>query len=129
MAQHVHEMLIDSRQKFLALKANITKFNTWVCTQMDQLHAHNLEAVDLLHYLWKAYKAAPDEDLVTYIKDMKSQAEDGQATYTMEELMAQVENKYEAHLLNEENTWGQLSEDHERIVAMSTEIDMLKKNH
>ena len=88
-----------------------------------------MEAVDLLHYLWKAYKAMPDKDFITYIKDMKSQADGGRATYMVEELMTLAENKYEAHLLNEENSWGQLSEDHEKIVAMSAEIDMLKKSH
>ena len=87
-----------------------------------------MEAVDLLHYLWKAYKAAPDEDFITYIKDMKSQAEDGRATYMVEELMTLAKNKYEAHLLDEEITWGQLSKDHEKIVAMSMEIDLLKKS-
>ena len=95
---------------------------------MDLLHSRDQEAVDLLHYLWKAYKAAPDIEFVTYIKDLKSQAEDGHATFTMEELMTRPENKYKARLLGEENAWGQLSDDHEKIIAMSMEIDLLKKN-
>ena len=77
VAQHVQETLIESKQKLLALKGNITEFNTWVHTQLDCLYACDMQAVDLLHYLWKAYKAAPDENFMTYIKDMKSQAEDG----------------------------------------------------
>ena len=124
-AQHVREMLIESKKKLIALKGDISEFNTWVCTQMDLLHSKEQEAVDLLHYLWKAYKVAPDDEFVTYIKILKSQGEDGQATFTTEDLMMRVENKYEAHLLDEENAWGQLSDDHEKIIAMSTEIDLL----
>ena len=43
--------------------------------------------------------------------------------------MTRVENKYEACPLDKENTWGQLSDDHEKIIEMSAEIDLLKKNH
>ena len=31
---------------------------------MGRLHAREQEAVDLLYYLWKAYKAAPDDEFV-----------------------------------------------------------------
>ena len=124
---HIHEMLIESKRKLLLLKGNITEFNQWVCKQMGRLHAWEQEAVDLLYYLWKAYKAAPDEEFVTYIKDLKSQCNDGRATFTAEDLMDRTENKYEAHLLDEENTWGKPTEEQEKIVAMSTEINSLKK--
>ena len=92
----IREMLIESKQKLLILKGNITEFNQWVCKQMGQLHAQEQEAVDLLYYLWKAYKAAPDEEFVTYIKDLKSQCDDGWATFMAEDLMVHAENKYEA---------------------------------
>ena len=94
---------------------------------MGRLHAREQEAVDLLYYLWKAYKAAPDEEFVVYIKDLKSQADDGRATYTAEDLMIRVENKYEARLLDEENTWGKPTDEQEKIVAMTAEITALKK--
>ena len=129
VAQHVREMLIKSKKKLLTLKGDVSKFNTWVHTQMDLLHSRDQEAVNLLHDLWKAYKVAPDKEFVTYIKNLKSQAEDGHAMFTMEELMMRAENKYEAHLLEEENAWGQLLDDHKKIIAMSMEIDLLKKNH
>ena len=91
---HIREMLIESKQKLLQLKGNITEFNQWVRKQMGHLHAREQEAVDLLYYLWKAYKAAPDEEFVVYIKDLKSQADDGRATYTAEDLMVRAESKY-----------------------------------
>ena len=93
---HIREMLIGSKQKLLQLKGNITEFNQWVRKQMGRLHDREQETVDLLYYLWKAYKAAPDEEFVVYIKDLKSQADDGRATYTAEDLMVRAENKYEA---------------------------------
>ena len=124
---HIREMLIESKRKLLLLKGNITEFNQWVRKQMGRLHAREQEAVDLLYYLWKAYKAAPDEEFVTYIKDLKSQCDDGRATFTAEDLMVCAENKYEAHLLDEENAWGKPTKEHEKIVAMSAEINSLKK--
>ena len=41
--------------------------------------------------------------------------------------MVRVENKYEACLHDEENAWGKPSEKQETIIAMSTEINSLKK--
>ena len=124
---HIRETLIESKQKLLLLKGDITGFNRWVQKQMGRLHAREQEAVDLLYYLWKAYKAAPDEEFVTYIKDLKSQCDDGRAIFTAEELMVRAENKYEARLLDEENAWGKPTEDQEKIVAMTAEINSLKK--
>ena len=85
------------------------------------------EAVDLLYYLWKGYKAAPDEEFVVYIKDLKTQYNDGRATYTVEDLMVHAVNKYEAHLLDEENTWSKPTDEQEKIVAMMAAINSLKK--
>ena len=124
---HIREMLIESKRKLLVLKGNITEFNQWVRKQMGRLHAREQEAVDLLYYLWKAYKAAPDDEFVVYIKDLKSQCDDGRATFTAEDLMVRAENKYEARLLDEENAWGKPSEEQEKIVAMTAEINSLKK--
>ena len=124
---HIHETLIESRSKLVTLKGNITEFNQWVRKQTGRLHAREQEAVDLLYYLWKAYKAAPDEEFVTYIKYLKSQYDDGRATFTAEDLMVCAENKYEACLLDEENVWGKPTEEQEKIVAMSAEINSLKK--
>ena len=43
------------------------------------------------------------------------------STYTMEDLMVQAENKYK------ENTWGKPTDKQENIVAMTAEINYLKK--
>ena len=123
---HIREMLTESKQKLLLLKGNIPEFNQWVHKQMGCLHAREQEAVDLLYYLWKAYKAAPDEEFVMYIKDLKSQSNDGRATYTAEDLMVCAKNTYKVRLLDEENTWGKPTDEQE-MVAMTAEINSLKK--
>ena len=41
--------------------------------------------------------------------------------------MVHAENKYEARLLDEENAWGKLTDEQEKVVAMSAEINSLKK--
>ena len=92
---HIREMLIESMQKLLQLKGNITEFNQWVRKQIGCLHPREQEAVDLLYYLWKAYKAAPDEEFFVYIKDLKSQADSDRATYTAEDLMVRAEKQVE----------------------------------
>ena len=79
------------------------------------------------YYLRKAYKADPDEEFVIYIKDLKSQCNRGRATFMVEDLMVHTKNKYKAHLLDEENTWCKPTEEQEKIIAMSTEINSLKK--
>ena len=119
---HIREMLIESKSKLLLLKGNITQFNQWVRKQMGRLHAREQDAIDLLYYLWKAYKAAPDDEFVVYIKDLKSQSDDGRATSKTEDLMVRAENKYEARLLDEENTWGKPTEELEKIVAMTRRL-------
>ena len=118
---HIREMLIESKWKLLLLKGTMTEFNCWVRKQMDHLHAQEQEEVDLLYYLWKAYKVAPDEEFIVYIKDLKSQCDNGRATFMAEDLMVRAENKYEARLLDEEYTWGKPTEDQEKIVAMTAE--------
>ena len=40
--------------------------------------------------------------------------------------MVRAENKYEARLLDEENAWGKPTEDQEKIVAMTAEINLFK---
>ena len=70
---------------------------------------------------------APDDEYVVYIKDLKSQCDDGRATFMAEYLMVGAENKYEDRLLDEENTWGKPMEDQEKIVVMTAEINSLKK--
>ena len=126
---HIREMLIESKQKLLLLKGNITDFYQWVRKQMGCLHAREQEAVDLLYYLWKAYKAAPNDEFVMYIKELKSQVDDGRATYTAEDLMVHTENKYKVRLLDKENTWGKPTNEQEKIVAMTAEINSLKREH
>ena len=95
--------------------------------KMGRLHAREQEAVDLLYYLWMAYKAAPAEEFVVYIIELKSQADDGRATYMAEDLMVRAENKYEARLLDKENTWGKTTDEQEMIEALTAEINSLKK--
>ena len=90
---HIREILIKSKHKMLLLKGNITKFNQWVCKQMGQLHAWEQEAIDFQYYLWKAYKLASDNEFLTYIKDLKSQCDDGRATFAAEELIVRAQNK------------------------------------
>ena len=43
--------------------------------------------------------------------------------------MVHAENKYEAQLHDEENTWGKPTQEQEKIVAMTAQMNTLKKEH
>ena len=128
-ATHVRELVIKSKKQLLKLMGTITEFKSWVRQQVNKLHARDQKDVDLTNYLWKAYKAAPDEDFITYIKDKKSQVYYGRVTYTAEDLMTLAENKYDARLLDEDNSWGTPSDEQEQILAMTAEIKVLKQGN
>ena len=51
------------------------------------------------------------------------------ATFMAEDLIVRAKNKYEAQLLDKENTWGKPTEEQEKIVAITIEINFLKKEH
>ena len=57
---HIHNSLINVKQRMTKTSGNIVEFNDWVCNQVGQLHASGEEATDLLAYLWKTYLVAPD---------------------------------------------------------------------
>ena len=125
----MRELLIEPKKQLLKLKGNVTEFNSWVRQQVNKLHVQDQEALDLTYYLLKAYKAARDEDFITYIKDKKRQGDDGRASYNTEELMTMAENKYEARLLDEDNAWGTPSDEQEETLAMTAEIKVLKQGN
>lgn len=122
---HIRDTLVDMPKTLLSLNGNITAFNKWVREQVGKLTARGATAPDLLAYLWKTYKQAPDKEFVSYIKDLRNQYDDGRSDYTSEDLMVLAENKYKAIVQNEE--WGQPSEEQAEIVALTSKIDVLEK--
>ena len=81
--------------------------------------------IDLLAYLWKTYLVAPDQEFMDYIKFLHNEYKDTRANYTTDQLMILAKNKYMSHLLL--GVWGNPSEEHAKIVALTAKIDVLKK--
>ena len=73
---HIRETLIYMTHQLTNLQGDITAFNDWVHEQVCQLAARGTAAPDLLTYLWKTYRQAPDAEFKCYIKTLKAEYED-----------------------------------------------------
>jgi len=108
----------------LTIGSDITKFNIHVSLLMDSLAARGESTQDLLTNLFKGYQAATDKTFVDYIGRKLEKYEEGEDV-TSEALMEQADNKFK--LLKESGNWNAPSEQEEKILALQSEIKILKK--
>lgn len=105
------------------VKSDIKKFNEYVLSQLESLHARGEETKDLLPNLFKGYKAASDSQFCQYIERKEEAYDDGQS-FTAMELMQLAKNKYAARV--EQGLWDQPDGSQAEIVALKAEIQKLK---
>ena len=79
---------------------------------------------DLLANLFKVYIVVKDRDFVTYIKKKEDEYEEGQEV-DVNMLMLQASNKYKTMFENQ--TWNAPSPEEEKILALESQIQKLKK--
>ncbi|KAL7573662.1 hypothetical protein ACA910_008349 [Epithemia clementina (nom. ined.)] len=125
-ASHIRSTLVDMALQLDHYGGDITKFNHWVKLQVEKLAARGQEASDLLTYLWKACAHAPDPKFIKYIDDLKDEYEDGRANYTTQEVMTLAENKFKSPIQTGE--WAKPSDEQVEIVALTAQVETLKKN-
>jgi hypothetical protein len=123
-SSNVREELMSMSTKFAELKWNVELFNEWIRAQTTKLAASGEVCQDLLHYLWKAYPTAPDQDFRDYIALRKSAWQDG-AIVTSDGLMAHAESRYATLVLA--HTWAAPSEEQRELVALTAKILELNK--
>ena len=67
-------------------------------------------------------QSCPDNEFVVYIKDLKSQCDDGLVTFTAEDLMVHAENKYEVRLLDKDKRVGHVGNTQVSFLMCKLEI-------
>lgn len=119
----VRDELIAMSAKFASLNYNVELFNTWVQAQTTKLASSGEVCQDLLHYLWKTYPTAPDQNFRDYIALRKSTWLDG-TKVTAEDLMATAESRYAT--LVHAHTLAVPSDEQQELVALTAKISELK---
>lgn len=109
-----------------SVNSDIEQFNNHVSEVNIALRARNAESTDLMTYLFQGYAAASDEEFIDYIKDRKHEYEDG-AAITPETLMSRALNRYKIQI--DQNRWCKPSEADEKIIALQSEIEKIKKKN
>lgn len=103
---------------------DIIKFNAYVTTLMDALHARGEQTHDLLNNLFRAYAACSDGNFVKYISDRQSEWEDG-AELTAQQLMLKAVTKFKT--LQTKEIWEAPTKEQERLIALEAVVDSQKK--
>lgn len=104
---------------------DITKFNAHVQLLLEGLSARGETTNDLLINLFKGYKAATDNTFVKYIERKQEEYDDGNSM-TSNQLMELADKKYKNLKLN--GLWNAPSEQEEKILALSAEVEKLKRD-
>ena len=116
---------LSNLDKFiLTIGSDITKFNQHVKLLVSSLWARKEETKDLLIYLFKAYLAVQDQVFVRYVKDKKTDYEDG-AEMNPDKLMELANNKFKN--LKLAGKWNAPSPTEEKIVALESKISKMSK--
>ena len=103
---------------------NIKDFHSDVKAMIIKLKSYGEEVNDLVHNLFIAYLTAKDSEFTRAIKDERRDYLLGKKNVTADELMVFAETLYS--LMIEENTWGTHQDQEEQIVALISEINLLK---
>ena len=103
---------------------NVIEFNAKAKDLIAKLQSHGKEVNDMEQKLFSAYLEVRDEEFTRAIKDKKQGYLLGATSFTYQELMAFAENLYS--LMVEEGSWGKHVNPEEQIVALTTEIKLLK---
>ena len=116
---------LSSLDTYIAtIDSNVTKFNAHVQLLLNGLKSRGEDTQDLLTNLFKGYNAASDRTFVAYIQRKQEDYEDG-IHIEPRQLMMLADNKYKNLLVK--GCWNAPSEHEEKIMALETQIQSLKK--
>ena len=124
-ATSIRTQMSELDEYMVQIGSDITAFNQHVKALIDGLAARGQTSNDLLVNLFKAYKAAGDDEFVRYINDKESRYDENDLTLTVPSLMNLADTKYK--ILNEKKLWKAKTPEQENIVALQGEVSQLKK--
>ena len=117
------QRLVRAPEVIREMDYNIKEFNKYVSDVLFNLRARGETAPDTLVHLFNAYKNAPDEDFVNYIKSKETLYEENEIDLDANSLMQFALTKYNTYV--EQGTWNQLSRADEQIIALKMELQKL----
>ena len=117
------QKLVRAPEVIREMDYNIKEFNKYVSDVLFNLRARGETAPDTLVHLFNAYKNAPDEDFVNYIKSKETLYEENEIDLDANLLMQFALTKYNTYV--EQGTWNQLSRADEQIIALKAELHKL----
>lgn len=106
-------------------KSNIVDFNQYVSVQLRHLAARGETTHDLLNSLLTAYLRVNDNNFKKYIMSKKDDHDDGTTPLSPERLMFLAKSKFES--LEQEGKWLTPDEATQQIIAMTAELETLRK--
>jgi len=120
----IRERLSSLDTYMTTVDSDITKFNQHVQSNIIALHARGETTHDLLSNLFKGYAAASDRAFVAYIAKKEDEYEEG-TIIEPKKLMQLALNKY--NTLKEAGKWKAPSDEESKILALTAELNKLKK--
>ena len=115
--------LLDKHMR--KVEYNIDSFNQYVKGQQDTLTSRGESSARLITNLFIAYNIVPDPVFKAYMTNHQDAYMDSKADYTEDKLMEITINKYK--ILMEAETWNAPTAQDSQIIALTAEIDALKK--
>ncbi len=106
------------------VKRNIKLLHTYFDTNHSQIISRGASVDDPINILFSPYAVIPCFEFRTYIKQKQDNYTDGSLKLMHEELILLATNK--SNLLVQEDKWGTISLDEEKIIAMQAELTALK---
>ena len=118
------QRLVRSPLYLQAKDYDVKVFNEYIADILFNLRARGETAPDTLIHLFNAYKSAPDEDFVTYIKSKETLYEEEEIELDPDSLMELALTKYNTYC--KQGTWNQLSKEQEEIIALKAQVNKLE---
>ena len=104
--------------------SDITMFHEYVKNLIEALAARGETSNDVMINLFKGYKQASDKAFVDYMGRKQERYDEGEEL-TVDSLMDFANNKFKNMSIQE--TWNAPSHEEEKILALQTEVQSLKK--
>lgn len=121
----IRTKLTDLDRYLPSIGHDILKFNTYVKLLVDGLKSRGETTQDLLVNLFKGYMACSDSEFVAYMKRKLDYFEEGNSMEP-DNLMKNAAEKYKTLL--QKGQWNAPDANEEKILALQSEINKLKKN-
>lgn len=120
----IREQLSNLDMFMPTVNNDITRFNNHVKMLLQALTARNERTLDLLTYLFKAYKVCNDTEFVDFIKDIQTDHDMGTKRIDAKELMSLTEKKFK--IMKTQNKWEAPSHQDEKIMALQARLDKVQ---